>query len=78
MPDLDWVDWTSQPDPYDQGRGRRTGGRSALDMLTSSVDHDGESPEEPGIDEDLWYPTEDLVVGPGDALDTDPDQEGPT
>lgn len=74
MPDRDWVDWTAQPDLYGAGPGRKTGGRNAVDMLTSHVD--GDVQDDPELTEEFWYATG-AVVGPGDALDSNPDQEGP-
>lgn len=57
-----------------QPESRQAGGPSAVEMLTQPVS--GPPQDDPGLSEGL-YLTMDLTVGPGNALDSDPDQEGP-
>lgn len=58
------------------GLPKRPAGPSLIEMLTSHVRAEG-TQDEPELTEDLWYPTEGMAVGPGDTLDSNPDQEGP-
>lgn len=66
----------NQPPQHLKALPRQPNGPNALDMLLSHVD-DGLQ-DEPELTDDLWYPTRGgVMVGPGDSLDSNPDQEGP-
>lgn len=57
-----------------KGLPRQPNGPNVLDMLLSHVQ--GGEQEEPELTEEFWYASS-LMVGPGDAVSSEPDQEGP-
>lgn len=62
------------PPQHLKGLPKGPNGPNALDMLLSKVE--GGEQDEPNLSEDFWYASS-LMVGPGDAVSSEPDQEGP-
>lgn len=61
----EWTDWATQPRQI-----RRTGGPTAMDMITTPA---GPAQDAPRISGDDSMEADELVVGPGDTADPLPE-----